>query len=143
MFWSLAKDNSFIKVMTVSNLFPLLLPHLPDGYAEYILKLLRDPNKFWTPYPVPSVAADEPTFDPDRTEQLIWRGPSWININWYLVIGLMRHRFLTEAQELAERTIAMVEREGFWEFYQPFTGKGMRIKDFGWSTLAATFDSLI
>ncbi|MBI1888578.1 MAG: hypothetical protein HYS15_01445 [Candidatus Spechtbacteria bacterium] len=141
-FWSLAKDNSFIKVMTVSNLFPLLLPRLPHGRAESIVNALRDPNKFWTPYPIPSVARDEQVFDADYREKLLWRGPTWVNTNWYLVIGLLRHGFTNEARELAERTVTMVEREGFREFYQPFTGKGMRVKNFGWSTLAVTFDSL-
>jgi glycogen debranching enzyme len=141
-FRCLAKDNSFVSTLTVSNLFPLLLPNLPREYAEAVFAQLIDSKKFWTPYPIPSVAADEPMFDADRKEQLLWRGPTWINTNWYLVIGLLRHGFKDAAKELAEKTIAMVEREGFREFYQPFTGKGMRVKNFGWSTLAATFDSL-
>jgi len=140
-FRCLAKDNSFIMTLAVSNLFPLLLPNLPRKYAQAILTQLTDTKKFWTPYPIPSVAADEPTFDPDFKEHLLWRGPTWINTNWYIVIGLLRHGFQNEAHELAKRTISLVEQEGFREFYQPFTGYGMRVPHFSWSTLAATFDS--
>jgi glycogen debranching enzyme len=140
-FRCLAKNNSFIATLTVSNLFPLLLPNLPREYAQALLAQLIDPKKFWTPYPIPSVATDEPTFDPDFKEKLIWRGPTWINTNWYIVIGLLRHGYQREAHELAKRTITLVEQEGFREFYQPFTGKGIRVPHFGWSTLASTFDS--
>ena len=114
IFRCLAKDNSFIKTMTVSNLFPLLLPNLPRQYGEALVKHLVNPDKFWTPYPIPSVAADDVSFDPDRKERLIWRGPTWINTNWYLVLGLMRHGFDDIAKDLAQKTIKMVEKEGFW-----------------------------
>ena len=30
--------------------------------------------------------------------------------------------------------------QGFWEFYNPYSGEGMRIPNFGWTTLASVFD---
>ncbi len=143
VFYSLAKRNVPIRMLTISNLFPLLLPNLPRQKAEVLVGHLTDPEKFWTPYPIPSVAQSERTFDGDRQEKLLWRGPTWVNTNWYIIQGLLRHGYDEIARELTRRTLEMVAREGFWEFYNPFTGRGMRIPNFGWSTLAITLPSLI
>lgn len=142
MFYSLGPQNEHIRVVTISNLFPLILPNLPKDKAERIVELLTDKRQFWTPYPVPSVAQSEPSFDPDGRTKLLWRGPAWVNTNWYLIYGLLRHGFYQVARDLAHRTLDMVAREGFREFYHPFTGKGMRVKNFGWSTLVVTFPKL-
>jgi len=142
MFHSLAKGNEKIRCVTVSNLFPLLLPRLPKDRATSIVGHLTNPKKFWTSYPIPSVAVDEPTFDPDRTERLLWRGGSWVIPNWLLVQGLVRQNYRAEARKLSLLTVEMVERGGFWEFYHPGTGKGMRVPRFGMSTLAVTMPSI-
>lgn len=142
MFYSLGPKNDYIKTITISNLFPLILPNIPKDKAERIVEVLTDTNKFWTPYPLPSVALSEPSFDPDFKAKLLWRGPTWINTNWYLTYGLLRHGFYDIAKDLAHRTFDMVAKEGFREFYHPLTGKGMRVKNFGWSTLVATFPKL-
>src|SRR3989344_3104532 len=145
MFYALDRENKFIKTLTVGNLFPLLLPNLPREQARILVDNLTDPAKFWTPYPIPSVAVNDRRFDGANKGKFLlcnWDGPTWINTNWYLIQGLLRHGYGEVAREVAQRTLAMVEREGFWEFYNPFTGKGMRVKDFGWSTLAVTFPRL-
>ena len=84
--------------------------------------------------PVPSVAMTEPNFRPNE-RFLIWRGPTWININWMLVHGLRKHGFNDEAGDLARRTIELTLQSGFREFYNPHTGEGYGAKNFGWSTL--------
>ena len=145
MFYALDREIKFIKTLTVGNLFPLLLPNLPREQARILVDNLTDPAKFWTPYPIPSVAVNDRRFDGANKGKFLlcnWDGPTWINTNWYLIQGLLRHGYGEVAREVAQRTLAMVEREGFWEFYNPFTGKGMRVKDFGWSTLAVTFPRL-
>ncbi|HEV7346897.1 MGH1-like glycoside hydrolase domain-containing protein [Telluribacter sp.] len=38
---------------------------------------------FRVPYPVPSLAIDEPAFKPDAS-LCIWRGPTWVVFNWTL-----------------------------------------------------------
>jgi len=141
-FYSLGPQNEYLKTTTISNLFPLILPNIPKDKAEKIVQLLTDEKQFWTPYPLPSVAQSEPSFDPDYKTKLLWRGPVWINTNWYLIYGLLRHGFYDVAKDLAKRTFTMVENEGFREFYHPITGKGMRVKNFGWSTLVVTFPKL-
>lgn len=121
-------------VLTVTALFPLILRSLPRARANGIVRHLTDPNEFWLAYPVPSVARSEPSFDPSR-ERFLWRGPTWLNTNWFLVRGLRLHGYGQLADTIAHRSAEMVLREGFREYYNPLTGQGMGVRGFGWSTL--------
>ena len=115
---------------------PLVIGGLPrDVAGELVDRHLRNRNQFWTRYPVPSVAASEPSFDP-RSSSLIWRGPTWVNTNWLLWRGLRRHGFDELASQLAARTITMVADAGLREFYNPLNGEGNGARSFGWSALA-------
>ncbi|HYU18022.1 MAG TPA: tetratricopeptide repeat protein [Chloroflexota bacterium] len=136
-FWDLAgQAERPLKVLTITSLLPLILPDLPAPIAQQLVERhLFNPAEFWLPYPVPSVAASEPSFDPSYSVPLIWRGPTWVNTNWFLVGGLRSHGFLDEAEQLAERTLSMVARSGFREFYDPFTAEGYGAASFGWTTL--------
>jgi len=91
--------------------------------------------EFWTRYPIPSVAVDEPAFDPMYRSQALWRGPTWVNTNWYLYWGLRTHGYDDVASELATRTCDMVQRGGMREFFNPFTAEGLGADSFGWSSL--------
>jgi glycogen debranching enzyme len=114
----------------------LFLQDLPRLVAETLVERhLRNPREFWLPWPVPSVAASEPSFDPSFATGIIWRGPSWVNTNWFLVHGLQRQGYTDLAAELSERTLAMVARGSFREFFDPLTGEGYGAVSFGWTTL--------
>jgi glycogen debranching enzyme len=136
-FWDLAGPGQRpLRVLTVTSLLPLLLGDLPRPIADTLVERhLTDPREFWLPWPVPSVAATEPTFDPDFSTGIIWRGPSWVNTNWFLVQGLRRHGYVDLASELAERTLALVAQGGVRELFNPLTGAGYGATSFGWTTL--------
>lgn len=124
-----------LRILTVTALFPLILPSIPKERVHRLVERhLKDPKAFWAPYPVPSVALWEPSCVPEM-HWLIWRGPTWMNINWFLVRGLRRHGYREEADAITEKSIALVSREGFREFYNPLTGQGMGAHNFGWTTL--------
>jgi glycogen debranching enzyme len=137
VFWDLAgRGQRPLQVLTITSLLPLIIPDLPSGVADRLVREhLLNETEFWLDYPLPSVAHGEPTFDPAFATGLIWRGPSWVNTNWFLVGGLRHHRFTAEADALAERTLSMVAGAGFREFFNPFTGEGYGAHSFGWSTL--------
>lgn len=124
------------RVLTVSALTPLYLPDLPAPLAARLVhEHLTRPDRFWLPYPVPSVAASEPSFEPDFRSGLVWRGPTWLNTNWLLVHGLRRHGYADLADELAERSARLILRSGLRECYDPYTGAGYGARDFAWSAL--------
>jgi len=129
-------DEKPAKTLTFSSLFPLILDDLdPRKATRLIDEHLLNEREFWLPYPVPSVAATEPSFDPAWRTNTTWRGPTWINVNWYLYWGLRAHGRNDVASDLAERTIRMMAASGVREFYDPLTGEGQGARDFGWSTL--------
>ena len=138
VFWDLAGwDEAPARVLTFSSLFPLILGDLdPEKARRLIDEHLLNKREFWLPYPVPSVAATEPSFDPKWRTDTTWRGPTWVNVNWYLYWGLRTHGFDDVASELARRTVAMQARGGIREFYDPYTAEGYGATDFGWSCLS-------
>ena len=44
---------------------------------------------------------------------LVFRGPTWMNTNWYLSRGLRRHGRVDLAERIEDRSAALVERGGF------------------------------
>lgn len=128
------------RVKTVASLVPLFL----DGLKGEKLKKLVDnhvlnKNEFWTPFPFPSVSKDEPYYYPKETPaykiKLLWRGPTWISTNWLVIKGLQKHGYHSIAKGVINRTLEMIQKEGFREYYNPETGEGYRRRNFGWSTL--------
>ena len=136
-FWDLSgKVEERVKTLTFSILFPLILPDLDAKIARRLVEdHLLNEQEFWLPYPVPSVAANEPSFDPGWKTETTWRGPTWMNVNWYLYWGLLNHGFDDIAHELARRSIEMVARSGVREFFDPVTGAGEGAHAFAWTTL--------
>jgi neutral trehalase len=136
-FWDLSgKEEERVKILTFSVLFPLILRELDERVARKLVKEhLLNEREFWLPYPVPSIAASDPSFDPGWKTDTTWRGPTWLNVNWYLYWGLRQHGFDDVARELAQRSIALVATSGVREFFDPITGEGEGARDFGWTTL--------
>jgi Glycogen debranching enzyme len=130
-------------VKTIQCLMPLLLDDLAPEMVERLLEHLTDPKEFGAPYPVPSVALDEPSYSDGcnfgRT-RLIWRGPFSMNTNWFLWQGLLRHREPGLASHLVERSLSVVERSGFNEFFSAESGDPLGADHFGWATLAADME---
>jgi glycogen debranching enzyme len=129
-----------IEVKTVESLMPLLLESLDPGVAARLVEHLADPASFWTRFPVPSVALDEPSFTVDaliRGQRCIWRGPCSPSTNWLVWRGLKRHGYDDLAGKLADSCRELAEAGGFNEFYDPVGGRPVGKGEFGWGTLAA------
>jgi glycogen debranching enzyme len=87
---------------------------------------------------VTSASKASPAFDARR----YWRGPVWVNVNWFLARGLERAGLGEEARRLAELTLQLVTRSGFVEYYAPTTGEPLGARDFSWSA-ALTIDLIL
>ena len=125
-----------VKVVTISSLMPLVIEDLPRPIVERLVsQWLTAQEHFWTPYPVPSVPASDPKFMPGNPRGFIWRGPSWMNTNWFLSHALRSHGYPELAGTIVDKSLECGEKSGFREYYHPFTAEGLGARDFGWSTL--------
>lgn len=132
-------DNQPIPVVTPFNLYPLWTGQLPDGIRERILAHLTDPDEFWGEYAIPSVARNDPHYDPDT----MWRGPVWVNINYIFIEALHQAGEHDLAHALLERTLDLImSKPGIYEYYNAETGKpsALAADAFGWT--AAVFIDL-
>jgi hypothetical protein len=55
---------------------------------------------------------------------------------WFVLRGLIRLGYDGEAAHLVDRTMALIRRSGFREYFNPVTGEGMGARNFGVSTIA-------
>ncbi len=128
--------NELIGEPSISSLMPLTLGSIPASRIESIIRHLTDTSEFWLRFPVPSVPRNSRHFEP-QNQRYLWRGPTWINTNWFLANGFRRHGYDELADAIANSSRNLVEQSGFREYYNPLTGEGGGEKDFSWSTLAA------
>jgi hypothetical protein len=126
---------------SVDSTMPLLDTELPRDLVEAIAGELTSSHFDAPPavshYLVPSYDLGGREFDRRR----YWRGPVWINTNWLLWRGLRQHGQAALAREIEDSTVDLVERSGFREYFDPFTGEGYGSQDFSW-TAALLIDML-
>lgn len=121
---------------TVGGLLPVLLADAPGEVVTRVAARLEDPGDFGGRYPVPSVSRAHPAYAPAPPYgKLLWRGPSWINTNWYLARAMRRHGHEATARRIEDASLELVARSGFREHYHPDTGEGYGAQDFSWTAL--------
>ena len=104
------KTGKFSPVKSVIGFLPLLLDDTPVRRVDRLVRALDDPDLFDTAFPVPSVAVSSPSWSTD-----MWRGATWINTNYLIHQGLLKHGKRAEADRLAEKTVATVLK--YYESY--------------------------
>lgn len=126
------EDYKKIKVKTWAIFTPLFAGILnPSEAKKLVYDHLLNKNEFWTKFPVPTTAIDEPSFDP----QGFWRGPTWISVNWFIYQGLLNYGFTDIAKQIKKSSLELLEKSGFREYFNPFTGEGLGARNFTWGCL--------
>jgi hypothetical protein len=137
LFFDLAgSDERQVPISTWASLAPLALPDLPEDVRRRLVEEhLLHTRRYRAHTGIPSVALEEPTFNPHFDRFRCWRGPSWMPTAWFLVPPLRELGYHEEAERIVGSLAEAVERDGFREYYNPLTGKGLAAKRFGMSTL--------
>jgi hypothetical protein len=120
-----------IAARTIAGFMPLYAGAATPAMGDALIEHLMDRRAFYYHLGVPSASFQTPAFDRYR----YWRGPVWINMHWLLSQGLRRYGYFDIASKLVEKSHCLVADEGYWEYYDPFTGKGLGASYFSWSTL--------
>jgi len=118
---------------TIAALIPLYAGLATKGQADRLVKHMTSPEEYApdtaTAFRVPTASKSSKYFAPRG----YWRGPIWINMNWFLIRGLERYGYTELAEEIRADTLALIERSGFHEYFNPQTGEGDGTDTFSWS----------
>ncbi|MGH7195493.1 MAG: MGH1-like glycoside hydrolase domain-containing protein [Candidatus Saccharimonadales bacterium] len=130
-------SRELIKISTVAALMPLYAGCAPKDHLEKIVHMLENDHNYGPAWPVPSVPISSEWFK----RQDYWQGPTWLNTNWLIIDGLKRAGYADHAAALTENTLELVEKSGFYEYFDPISGEPAGINNFSW-TAALTIDLL-
>ncbi len=114
---------------TIATFLPLWAGTPIRERVDRLLGALRDPAAYGPAFPVPSVPVGTPEFQEAR----YWKGPTWVNTNWAVVQGLEEYGETDLADDLRARTLDLVDRSGFSEYFSPLTGEGYGAGEFSWT----------
>ena len=133
------RGSESIPVITPFNLYPIWTGQLPDHIRNRLIHHLTDTNEFWGENMLPTVARNDPHYDPCT----MWRGPVWVNINYFFIEALRQVGEDKLADELTHKTLDLImSHQGIFEYYQADGGEPPphAAEAFGWT--AAVFIDL-
>jgi hypothetical protein len=130
-------SHKLIEESSVATLLPLYAGTISEDKVKRLMELLGRPEYFGAEWPVPSV----PLSSPQYSELKYWQGPTWININWLIIDGLRRYGYQKEALELKKRTLDLVKKSGFSEYFSAKDASPAGASNFSW-TAALIIDLL-
>lgn len=75
-----------VPVFSLFHLLPIFTGRLPETINRRLIARSDRPGEVRTDWPLPTVAMDDPAFD----DMQMWRGPTWLNVNYLFVDALRR-----------------------------------------------------
>ena len=95
---------------------------------RFVKEHLLNPSEFWTPFPLPSVAANDPAFR--NAPENNWSGQPEGLTYQRAILALERYGYSRIVTRLGQKLIDAVDRNGcrFTQQYDPFTGKASLVR---------------
>lgn len=123
MFYDLDNEGHFVRVKSDAFL-RVLQENVPDQalFDELFQAHVLNPKEFWTPYPFPSIAADDPTYDWEY-EINHWAGAGQALLALRTPLWLEPYGKFVVQRYLMEKWIeAILENKSFQQQMDPFSG---------------------
>ena len=60
-----------------------------------------------------------------------------MNTNWLIIKRMQNYGYYKEATSLAGKTLELLLKSGFYEYFNPHSGEGYGASDFSWSAALA------
>jgi len=136
------KEGVSLKRKEIIGFLPLWAGIATKEQAARLVKHLTNPESFWRRFGVPTLAADDPYYDPYVTRCCQWNGAVWLLWNYMVFRGLLDYGYRKEAEELAQRVLDGVifqlkANHRFWESYSPDYTQLNSPKNYIWDTIIA------
>jgi len=137
------KDNDFtykkandLKRQEIIGFLPLWAGVASKIQASRLVQKLKNPDKFWRKYGIPSLSADDPYYNPKG----YWNGPVWVEWNYLIEIGLLKYGYRNLAKKLVDKVslnmISQLKKDHtLWEFYSPDNKWGGYHQTYIWAGL--------
>lgn len=121
--------NSPEKITAFEGIWPLVVgAATTDQAAQVIERNLLNPDRFFAPHPISTVALKDPKF-----ELRMWRGPTWNSMTYWAARGCIRYGHKKAAHQLLERALdhtadIFAQTNTIWEFYHPMGGSPLDVQ---------------
>jgi hypothetical protein len=123
-------DNTFwfegksLKRKEIIGFLPMWARVATRERAEKLLQHLLNPESFWRPYGVPTLAADDPHYTPFVDGCCRWNGPIWLLWDYMVFQGLDFYGYDKTKKQLADKMMLAVSEQlsknhKFWESFSP------------------------
>ena len=116
-----------IVVPSITNFFILYADINNSLLNKQIINSLKNYNK-GKKFIFSSIKQEHKSFE----EKRYWRGPIWINCNWIIYQGL-KNKDKLFSNYIKKKTIDLINKKGFYEYYSCKNGKAMGAYNFSWS----------
>ena len=121
------RNNKKIYIPSITNYFILFADLDNNVINNKLIKNLKNYNKN-DKYFFSSIKPSHNSFE----EKRYWRGPVWINCNWFIYQGL-KNKDLKFSNSVKKKTIKLLEKSKFYEYFSCKNGQPMGAKNFSWS----------
>lgn len=119
-----------IKIQTWTGFIPLYAKIATPAQCQDIYHMhISNRETFSSDFGIRSLARDEKMYNLDATNNPSnWLGPIWLIVNYTVFRSLMNYGYRKEAEELCEKTLALLGRDyhetkTLHEYYSPETGQ--------------------
>ncbi|MBI4080120.1 hypothetical protein HY414_02765 [Candidatus Kaiserbacteria bacterium] len=137
-YWSAwGVEYKLLRVATWGHFAPLFAGlYTPEEAAHIVHAQLLDPETFYAPFGIRTVSKKERAYRPEGYgDGFSWRGPVWMAPHWFIYRGLLRYGYEKEAADIRAKSLALLERSGFRECFNPETAEGQGAHGFTWGAL--------
>ncbi|MBI3406174.1 MAG: hypothetical protein HY046_12045 [Acidobacteria bacterium] len=136
------KDGVSLRRKEIIGFLPLWAGIATRTQAARLVKHLKNPESFWRPFGVPTLAADDPYYNADVTRCCQWNGAVWLLWDYLVFRGLLDYGYRAEAEELLRHvmdgvTFQLKANHRFWESYSPDNTQLNSPKNYLWDTILA------
>lgn len=137
------RNEKYINQISSSSFAPLYAGIPSKEQAANIVATMLDKFGGENRYLCASFDPESDRFNPKK----YWRGPVWINMNWFLYYGLLDYGYDELANKIKSDSLELISKAGFYEYFNPnkevyeYENGGYGGSDFSWT--AALYLDLI
>ncbi|MBD3194389.1 MAG: hypothetical protein GF317_04990 [Candidatus Lokiarchaeota archaeon] len=130
-------------IKTSCSLIPIILDNIPNSHIHCLIdNYILNEQEFYTEYPIP-ILSQNVSIKNDNKKLKNSKELIRLDLNWLIIRGLQKHGFYNVAMELSQKTIDIVRKFGFWEYYHTHEGIGIGMSEYTPSTIIVDIEDKI